>query len=141
MGSIRSKRFFIRIKNIYKRLFKIFGERDYVMTEEDKVIVKLVHSMLAKDDIKIFYAPLSHSIYMQTDDHEYTVIYNDNEIKVCNHKVFLSTKVNFKVGGNLMKTGKRKIEKLIQEMESETRKNEIEFIKGIAEILSHEKDH
>ena len=110
------------------------------MTEEDKTIIRLVKNMLAKEDLKIFYAPLSHSIYMQTDDHEYTVIYDDSEIKVCNHRVFLTTKVNLKVGENLMRIGKRKIQNSIEDLEKETRKNEVEFIRGIAEILSNEKD-
>lgn len=137
---MRSKRAIIRIRNLYRRFSKMFAEKDYVMTEEDVIIIRLVKNMLAKDNVKVFYAPLSHSIYMQTDDHEYTVIYDDNEIKVCNHKVFLTTKISVKVGENLMRIGKRKIEKSIQKLEAETRKNEVYFIRGIAEILGDEKN-
>lgn len=134
------KRSIIRLRILYRKFFRLFGEKNYIMTEEDKTIIRLVKNMLAKEDLKIFYAPLSHSIYMQTDDHEYTVIYDDNEIKVCNHRVFLTTKVNLKVGENLMRIGKRKIQNSIEDLEKETRKNEVEFIRGIAEILSNEKD-
>lgn len=134
------KRSIIKLRIIYRKFFRFFGEKNYVMTEEDKIIIRLVKNMLAKEDVKIFYAPLSHSIYMQTDDHEYTVIYDDTEIKVCNHRVFLTTKVNLKVGENLMRIGKMKIQGSIEELERETRKNEVEFIRGIAEILSNEKD-
>lgn len=134
------KRSIIRLRILYRKFFRLFGEKNYIMTEEDKTIIRLVKNMLAKEDLKIFYAPLSHSIYMQTDDHEYTVIYDDSEIKVCNHRVFLTTKVNLKVGENLMRIGKRKIQNSIEDLEKETRKNEVEFIRGIAEILSNEKD-
>ena len=138
---MKTKRIFIRLRAIWRRLTRGLEGPKYEMTNQDRIIVRLVKSMLAKEDLKIFYAPISHSIYMETDDHEYTVIYDNNEIRVANHKIFLSTKMNMKVGDELMRIGRRKIERSINSLDVNIRKNEIRFIEDIAKILERDEEN
>lgn len=138
---MKTKRIFIRLRSIWRRLTRGLEGPKYEMTNQDRIIVRLVKSMLAKDDLKIFYAPISHSIYMETDDHEYTVIYDNNEIRVANHKIFLSTKMSMKVGDELMRIGRRKIERSINSLDVNIRKNEIRFIEDIAKILERDEEN
>jgi hypothetical protein len=104
-------------------------------------MIKAVKAMLKREDIRIFYSPLSHSIYMQTPDHKYTIIFNEFEIRVANHRLFLSTKINPKTGDSLMKMGRERIEREMKSVEAEVRKNEFKFLQDLTKFLETNEEN
>ena len=106
MSSITLKRKFLAFFKAWRRFRRNLGDIQKV-NEEDRVIIKTVKTMLRRDDIKIFYAPISNSVYLQTQDKKYTFIFNEYEIKIANHKLFISIKIaSLRAGNQLMQLGR-----------------------------------
>lgn len=141
MNSIGRKRLFFRILKVWRNLKRSATGYQFETTDEDRIMIKAVKVMIKRADIRIFYSPLSHSIYMQTPDHKYTIIFNEFEIRIANHRLFLSTKVSSKIGEHLMHLGRERIEKEMKSVESEVRKNEFRFLQDLTKFLeTNEED-
>ena len=135
MNSITLKRNFLAFFKAWRQFKRNLGDIQKV-NEEDRVIIKTVKAMLKREDIKIFYAPISNSVYLQTQDKKYTFIFNEYEIKIANHKLFISIKVASPSAGNqLMQLGRERIEKEMKKVENEVRKNEFNFLNDLTKFL------
>jgi hypothetical protein len=141
MNSIRRKRIFFRILKVWRNLKRSAAGYNFETTDEDRIMIKAVRVMIKRADIRIFYSPLSHSIYMQTPDHKYTIIFNEFEIRVANHRLFLSTKISSKIGDHLMHLGRERIEMEMKSVESEVRKNEFKFLQDLTKFLESDEEN
>ena len=141
MNSIGRKRLFFKWLKSWRNIKRLITGHQFEVTDEDRIMIRAVKAMLKREDIRIFYSPLSHSIYMQTPDHKYTIIFNEFEIRVANHRLFLSTKINSKTGDNLMKMGRERIEREMKSVESEVRKNEFKFLQDLTKFLETDEEN
>jgi hypothetical protein len=141
MNSIGRKRLFFKWLKSWRNIKRLIGGHQFEVTDEDRIMIRAVKAMLKREDIRIFYSPLSHSIYMQTPDHKYTIIFNEFEIRVANHRLFLSTKINSKTGDNLMKMGRERIEREMKSVEAEVRKNEFKFLQDLTKFLETDEEN
>ena len=140
MNSIGRKRLFFRWLKYWRSLKRSAIGYQLETTDEDRIMIKAVKIMVKRKDIRIFYSPLSHSIYMQTPDHKYTIIFNEYEIRIANHKLFLSTKISSSTGDQLMMLGRERIEKEMKSVESEVRKNEFKFLQDLTKFLETDEE-
>ena len=141
MNSIRRKRLFFKWLKFWRDVKRSAVGHQIETTDEDRIMIKAVKIMIKRKDIRIFYSPLSHSIYMQTPDHKYTIIFNEYEIRIANHKLFLSTKISSYIGSSLMMLGRERIEKEMKSVEAEVRKNEFKFLQDLTKFLeTNEED-
>jgi hypothetical protein len=141
MNSIGRKRLFFKWLKSWRNIKRLITGHQFEVTDEDRIMIKAVKAMLKREDIRIFYSPLSHSIYMQTPDHKYTIIFNEFEIRVANHRLFLSTKINSKTGDSLMKMGRERIEREMKSVEAEVRKNEFKFLQDLTKFLETNEEN
>ena len=141
MNSIGRKRLFFKWLKSWRNIKRLITGHQFEVTDEDRIMIRAVKAMLKREDIRIFYSPLSHSIYMQTPDHKYTIIFNEFEIIVANHRLFLSTKINSKTGDNLMKMGRERIEREMKSVEAEVRKNEFKFLQDLTKFLETDEEN
>jgi hypothetical protein len=141
MNSIGRKRLFFKWLKSWRNIKRLITGHQFEVTDEDRIMIKAVKAMLKREDIRIFYSPLSHSIYMQTPDHKYTIIFNEFEIRVANHRLFLSTKINPKTGDSLMKMGRERIEREMKSVEAEVRKNEFKFLQDLTKFLETNEEN
>ena len=140
MNSIGRKRLFFRWLKYWRSLKRSAIGYQLETTDEDRIMIKTVKIMVKRKGIRIFYSPLSHSIYMQTPDHKYTIIFNEYEIRIANHKLFLSTKISSRIGDHLMMLGRERIEKEMKSVESEVRKNEFKFLQDLTKFLETDEE-
>ena len=141
MNSIGRKRLFFKWLKSWRNIKRLITGHQFEVTDEDRIMIRAVKAMLKREDIRIFYSPLSHSIYMQTPEHKYTIIFNEFEIRVANHRLFLSTKINSKTGDNLMKMGRERIEREMKSVEAEVRKNEFKFLQDLTKFLETDEEN
>jgi hypothetical protein len=140
MNSIGRKRLFFKWLKFWRDVKRFAIGYRLETTDEDRIMIKAVKIMVKRKDIRIFYSPLSHSVYMQTPDHKYTIIFNEYEIRIANHKLFLSTKIASKIGDHLMMLGRERIEKEMKSVESEVRKNEFKFLQDLTKFLETDEE-
>jgi hypothetical protein len=140
MNSIRRKRLFFKWLKFWRDVKRSAVGHQIETTDEDRIMIKAVKIMIKRKDIRIFYSPLSHSIYMQTPDHKYTIIFNEYEIRIANHKLFLSTKISSYIGSSLMMLGRERIEKEMKSVEAEVRKNEFKFLQDLTKFLETDEE-
>ena len=140
MNSIGRKRLFFKWLKFWRSIKRSAIGHQFETTDEDRIMIKAVKIMVKRKDIRIFYSPLSHSIYMQTPDHKYTIIFNEYEIRIANHRLFLSTKISSKIGDHLMMLGRERIEKEMKSVESEVRKNEFKFLQDLTKFLETDEE-
>ena len=140
MNSIGRKRLFFKWLKFWRNIKRSVIGYQLETTDEDRIMIKAVKIMVKRKDIRIFYSPLSHSIYMQTPDHKYTIIFNEYEIRIANHKLFLSTKIASKIGDQLMMLGRERIEKEMKSVEAEVRKNEFKFLQDLTKFLETDEE-
>jgi hypothetical protein len=140
MNSIGRKRLFFRWLKYWRSLKRSAIGYQLETTDEDRIMIKAVKIMIKRKGIRIFYSPLSHSVYMQTPDHKYTIIFNEYEIRIANHKLFLSTKISSSTGDQLMMLGRERIEKEMKSVESEVRRNEFKFLQDLTKFLETDEE-
>jgi hypothetical protein len=141
MNAIRKKRIFFRFLKFWRGFKRTTIGNYFETTDEDRIMIKAVKVMLKRDDIRIFYSPISHSIYMQTPDHKYTIIFNEFEIRIANHHLFLSTKISSEIGNHLMQIGRERIEKEMKTVEAEVRRNEFRFLQDLTKFLETNEEN
>jgi len=140
MNSIGRKRLFFKWLKFWRAIKRSAIGYQLETTDEDRIMIKAVKIMVKRKGIRIFYSPLSHSVYMQTPDHKYTIIFNEYEIRIANHKLFLSTKIAPKIGDHLMVLGRERIEREMKSVESEVRRNEFKFLQDLTKFLETDEE-
>ncbi len=106
----RSKR---KVKLYFAKLFR--GIRYGIWTAskpktpQDRLILKVVRSVLEKPEIRIYYSPLSSKVYIHTPDKKIIIIFDEHEINITNHKFFFSATMRDGLGTRIMDYAKERI--------------------------------
>jgi hypothetical protein len=60
---------------------------------DEKLIKNVLVKIVSNPNSTILISPLSKTIYLQTEDKEYTIVLFEDKIKITNHKLFIETPV------------------------------------------------
>jgi hypothetical protein len=61
---------------------------------DEKLIKNVLVKIASNPNSIILISPLSKTIYLQTEDKEYTIVLFEDRIKITNHKLFIETPIN-----------------------------------------------
>ena len=60
---------------------------------DEKLIKNVLVKIASNPNSTILISPLSKTIYLQTEDKEYTIVLFEDKIKITNHKLFIETPI------------------------------------------------
>ncbi len=100
------------------------------LTEKEILTQKVVAHLLATPSTYYLMTP-SGRYYLQTEDKKYTVILQDNFVKITNHSYSFEFNISSLLSNRLILLVERKIERVRNQMESEMFENEINILKQI----------
>lgn len=61
---------------------------------DEKLIKNVLVKIASNPNSTILISPLSKTVYLQTEDKEYTIVLFEDRIKITNHKLFIETPIN-----------------------------------------------
>ena len=100
------------------------------LTEKEILTQKVVAHLLATPSTHYLMTP-SGRYYLQTEDKKYTIILQDNFVKITNHSYSFEFNISSLLSNRLILLVERKIERVRNQMESEMFENEINILKQI----------
>ena len=100
------------------------------LTEKEILTQKVVAHLLATASTHYLMTP-SGRYYLQTEDKKYTIILQDNFVKITNHSYSFEFNISSLLSNRLILLVERKIERVRNQMESEMFENEINILKQI----------
>jgi len=98
------------------------------LTEKEILTQKVIAHLLATPSTHYLMTP-SGRYYLQTEDKKYTVILQDNFVKITNHSYSFEFNISSPLSNRLILLVERKIERVRNQMENEMFKNEINILK------------
>ena len=131
----------IKLSYRFKKLKIYFRNRFYkkeLLDQNDVLIKKTVANLLSSDKNIINIFPTTNSIYIQTEDKEYTVILSENKVKITNHKLFIETYISDSFGRELTTMIYRCLDKRKTQMDSLITQNELDGLTYILNSLTNE---
>jgi len=112
---LRKKSYFNK-KSINKRVLKI----------EEQLIKNVIIKISSSPENTILISPLSRTIYIQTENKDYTVVLEEFKIKITNHKYFIESRLDDFFSRELFNIVYRYVEKSRIKMNEEIFKNEVD---------------
>jgi hypothetical protein len=109
-------------------------------TSQDRIINKVVKSLLERDDSHVFFSPISSKVYVHSEDRSIIIIFDLYTISMTNHKFFFTSSLKEGMGEEIFKIAKERIEKEMKDIEREVRRNEMDFLCDVYENFSKPKD-
>ena len=120
----------MNIKYKFKKFKVWFGKKtknSLKLTEKEILTQKVVSRLLAAPSTHYLMTP-SGRYYLQTEDKKYTVILQDNFVKITNHSYSFEFNISSPLSNRLILLVERKIERVRNQMESEMFENEINIL-------------
>ena len=111
------KRWLINIDN------KTYKKRK--LNADEKLIRDVLIKIVSNPSSTILISPLSKTIYIQTENKEYTIVLCNEKIKITNHKLFIETPTDFFFCKDLFDIVYHYVEKYRVEMDKEIFKDEV----------------
>lgn len=130
----------ISIAKFFRGLRHSMGSPRVRQTPQDRMINKVVKSLLERDDSHVFFSPISSKVYVHSEDRSIIVIFDHYTISMTNHKFFFTSSLKEGLGGEISKIAKERIEKEMKDIEREIRRNEMDFLCNVYEDFSKPKD-
>ena len=94
---------------------------------DEKLIKNVLVKIVSNPNSTILISPLSKTIYLQTEDKEYTIVLFEDKIKITNHKLFIETPVtDYFFIKDLFEIVYFYVERYRIEMDKEIFKNEVD---------------
>jgi hypothetical protein len=115
----------------YKKLLVWLGNKapkPPLLTEREYLTKRVIIKLLANPKTHYLMTPSSR-YYLQTEDKKYTLILQNNFVKLTNHTYSFEFTIGSHVSNELIALIKRAIEKTRSKMEDELSKNEINILK------------
>lgn len=112
--------------------FSLLAE-SYKLNPEERKILSIVNKSLNAPGSKI--ANVSSKVVIQTEDKNYTIVYDDVFIKISNHKFFFKSRLETHFSEELMRLAIQKIRKDQEMLEGEINQNEFNFLDNLNETL------
>lgn len=134
---IRNARNFILLR-IYKiiKLFKTGKFGKIKMTKKERTLSKIIKEVLQDPQSMVLYSPESYRVFAHNKSKTYIISFNDQEIKITNHKFFSNFDINPHFGKTLMGEAFSRIEKDLHQLESESVCNEDFFLNEVYDNLA-----
>jgi len=130
----------ISIAKFFRGLRHSMGSPRIRQTPQDRIINKVVKSLLERDDSHVFFSPISSKVYVHSEDRSIIIIFDLYTISMTNHKFFFTSSLKEGMGEEIFKIAKEKIEKEMKDIEREVRRNEMDFLCDVYENFSKSKD-
>lgn len=122
-----------------KLFFRQLATKKIDLTPNEILIKQTVIKLLADNKNNIYVFPLSNTIYIQTEDQEYTIILSENKIKITNHKLFIETYINDQLGKKLQNLVYKCLDKRKKQMDELIFENELDGLNYVLNSLKNEK--
>jgi hypothetical protein len=103
-------------------------------TKQDRMIVKVVSSVLDSPGIKIYYHPHGQTgprVYIHTKDKKYIICLSKSHVRISNHKFFFSSYITDQMSDSLIQIALNKLEKEMERLEFESIESEDSFMSEI----------
>lgn len=133
-----------KIKNYFKRKYvrwlvsynkKAYGRRK--LNDDEKLIKEVLIKVVSNPTSIILISPLSKTIYVQTENKDYTIVLFNDRIKITNHKLFIETPTDHFFSNDLFEIIHFYVEKYRLEMDREIFKDEVN---GLSYMLNQLKE-
>jgi len=105
-------------------------------SSQDRMIVKIVKSLLESQSARIFFSPRSSKIYIYTEDKSYTIVFDRYSINITNHTFFFTYSLKEDIGNDLVNSAVERLEKDRISLEEEMIFNEKNFLGDVYDKIN-----
>lgn len=117
-----------------KQYKKYFNKRK--LNIDEKLIKNVLVKIISNPNSIILISPLSKTIYIQTENKDYTIVLFQDKIKITNHKLFIETPTDLFFNQELFDIVHFYVEKYRLEMDREIFKNEVDGLQFMLNQLN-----
>tara|TARA_R110000868_G_scaffold30337_1_gene112394 strand:- start:3305 stop:3712 length:408 start_codon:yes stop_codon:yes gene_type:complete len=117
-----------------KQYKKYFNKRK--LNIDEKLIKNVLVKVVSNPNSIILISPLSKTIYIQTENKNYTIVLFQDKIKITNHKLFIETPTDLFFNQELFDIVHFYVEKYRLEMDREIFKNEVDGLQYMLNQLN-----
>lgn len=117
-----------------KQYKKYFNKRK--LNIDEKLIKNVLVKIISNPNSIILISPLSKTIYIQTENKDYTIVLFQDKIKITNHKLFIETPTDLFFNQELFDIVHFYVEKYRLEMDREIFKNEVDGLQYMLNQLN-----
>jgi hypothetical protein len=96
------------------------------LNDNERLIREVLIKIVSNPSSIILISPLSKTIYIQTENKDYTIVLSNEKIKITNHKLFIETNTDFFFCKDLFEIVYHYVEKYRVEMDKEIFKDEVD---------------
>ena len=125
------KRIKITFAKFNRAVTKSFWTISASKSKNDRMVIKIVGTLLQNNETRVHYAPNSSRIYLHTKDRRYIVSFDRYSIRITNHRFFFSTDLRDPVGDELIKLATDRLEKDLMKLDIEVNYNEDTFLNEV----------
>jgi hypothetical protein len=125
------KRIKIAFAKFNRAVTKGFWTISAPKSKNDRMVIKIVGTLLQNNETRVHYAPNSSRIYLHTKDKRYIVSFDRYSIRITNHRFFFSTDLRDPVGDELIKLATDRLEKDLMKLDVEVNYNEDTFLNEV----------
>jgi len=93
---------------------------------DEKLIKNVLVKISSNQNNLILISPLSRTIYLQTFDKDYTIVLEENKIKITNHKLFIESPIDEFFSKELFDIVYHYVEKFRLQLDKEIFNNEVD---------------
>jgi len=130
LGSYKRK-IKVEISKFFRKLrFGILSMREE-KNAQDRLIVKIVRSLLDDKETRVVHSPNSNKTYIRTKDKKITVIFDIYTIRITNHKFFFTGTLKDGIGQDMTDLAKARIEREMNVIDQDVITNEKEFLLNV----------
>jgi len=101
---------------------------------QERLILRVVKTMIEREENAIFYSPEVGRIYIYTPDKKYIVVFDKYNVNISNHSYFYTYGINESLGNTILRYANNRLEKDRVKLEQEMFFNERNFLK---EVYNH----
>ena len=131
-STIRFKR---KIKHKMARILKGFRYGIWSMNapknSQERKILRVVKTMIEKDQNILFYSPETGRIYVYTTDRKYMVVFDRYNVNISNHNYFYTYGISESLGNAMHRCAANRLEKDRVKLEQEIFFNERNFLNDV----------
>jgi len=121
----------ISMAKFFRRVKHSVGASRIKKTSQDRMLLKLVRSLLENDDMHVFFSPISAKVYVHSANKEIVIIYDLYKISITNHKFFFTSYLMDGVGEEIINIAKARIEREMSYIDKEVSQNETNFLNDV----------
>jgi len=137
------KRLKIFLKWTYLRWLVSIDKRAYKKRKlniDERLIKNVLIKIVSNPKNLIIICPLSKTIYLQTENKDYTIVLGTDIIKITNHKIFIETSTDFFFNKELFEIVYHYVEKYRINLDKELFNNEINSLNYMLNQLNQNEN-